>query len=302
MSAPTRPYLFYDTAVSLCGSCFRRVDAKIVFENDCVWMLKYGTFNAPTFVDEQGGYNATYSYDRHIDYGNVTGTRRHRLLSSGVFELPVGRGKRVGGGMSRFADLAIGGWQASGIFLLQTGPFLTPVIPSGNVDPSGTGSSSIYTGAQRPDRVANGNSSHRSRSAWLNSAAFTCPGGVGRGGTTGFASLQPDVNGYGNCVVGGVDPETGEHVRPIGRFGTSSVGDVIGPGTVSLSTGLSKSFLLFEGVRLRAEGSFTNILNHTNLADPNLDVTNSSFGTITQARGSDFGGNRTGQVSMRLEF
>jgi prolipoprotein diacylglyceryltransferase len=40
MTAPTRPYLFYDTAVSLCGTCFRRVDAKVVFENDSVFMLK----------------------------------------------------------------------------------------------------------------------------------------------------------------------------------------------------------------------------------------------------------------------
>lgn len=40
MSAPTRPYLFYDTAVSLCGTCYRRVDAKIVFEDDKVFMLK----------------------------------------------------------------------------------------------------------------------------------------------------------------------------------------------------------------------------------------------------------------------
>jgi len=262
----------------------------------------YGTFSAPTFVDEQGGYNATYSYDRHIDYGNVTGTRRHRFLSSGVYELPVGRGKRFGGNMNRLANLAIGGWQLSGIFLLQTGPFLTPFIPSGNVDPSGTGSSSIYTGAQRPDRIANGNNSHHTRSNWLNSGAFACPGGIGRAGTTGFASLQADANGYGNCVVGGVDPETGAHVLPIGRFGISSVGDVIGPGTVSLSNGLSKSFAITEGIRLRAEGTFTNILNHTNLADPNLDTTNSNFGTITQARGSDFGGNRTGQVSVKIEF
>lgn len=40
MSAATRPYLFYDTAVSLCSKCFRRSDAKIVFENDRVYMLK----------------------------------------------------------------------------------------------------------------------------------------------------------------------------------------------------------------------------------------------------------------------
>ncbi len=40
MTAPTRPYLFYDTAVSLCATCFRRVDAKIVFEDNHVYMLK----------------------------------------------------------------------------------------------------------------------------------------------------------------------------------------------------------------------------------------------------------------------
>ncbi len=36
----TRDYLYYDTAVSICTTCYRRVDAKIVFENDRVYMLK----------------------------------------------------------------------------------------------------------------------------------------------------------------------------------------------------------------------------------------------------------------------
>ena len=80
------------------------------------------------------------------------------------------------------------------------------------------------------------------------------------------------------------------------------MGDLHGPGTVSLSSGLSKNFAITEGVRLRAEGTFTNVLNHTNLADPQLDLTQPNFGQITQARGSDFGGNRTGQISLRLEF
>jgi uncharacterized radical SAM superfamily Fe-S cluster-containing enzyme len=35
-----RPYLFYDVAVSICSTCFRRVDAKIVFQDDRVFMLK----------------------------------------------------------------------------------------------------------------------------------------------------------------------------------------------------------------------------------------------------------------------
>ncbi len=40
MSAAVRPYLFYDTAVSICSTCYKRVDAKIVFEDTNVYMLK----------------------------------------------------------------------------------------------------------------------------------------------------------------------------------------------------------------------------------------------------------------------
>jgi hypothetical protein len=38
--AKNRPYLYYDTAVSICTTCYRRVDAKIVFEDGKVFMLK----------------------------------------------------------------------------------------------------------------------------------------------------------------------------------------------------------------------------------------------------------------------
>lgn len=40
MTERIRPYLFYDVAISICSRCYRRVDAKIVFEDDKVWMLK----------------------------------------------------------------------------------------------------------------------------------------------------------------------------------------------------------------------------------------------------------------------
>jgi uncharacterized radical SAM superfamily Fe-S cluster-containing enzyme len=35
-----RPYLFYDVAVSICSTCFRKVEGKIVFEAGNVYMLK----------------------------------------------------------------------------------------------------------------------------------------------------------------------------------------------------------------------------------------------------------------------
>src|SRR3954470_18911026 len=37
---PERPYTYYDFTLSLCPVCLRRIDAKIVFENNLVFMLK----------------------------------------------------------------------------------------------------------------------------------------------------------------------------------------------------------------------------------------------------------------------
>ncbi len=37
---PERPYIYYDFTLSICSTCLRRVDAKIVFEDDKVYMLK----------------------------------------------------------------------------------------------------------------------------------------------------------------------------------------------------------------------------------------------------------------------
>jgi hypothetical protein len=75
------------------------------------------------------------------------------------------------------------------------------------------------------------------------------------------------------------------------------VGNAEGPGTFNLNAGLSKSFKLVSGVSLKAEGTFTDVLNHTILSEPgNMNLSSASFGQITS------GSARTGQVSMRLEF
>lgn len=36
----TRPYLFYDVAVSICSTCYQKVEGKIVFQDGAVYMLK----------------------------------------------------------------------------------------------------------------------------------------------------------------------------------------------------------------------------------------------------------------------
>jgi uncharacterized radical SAM superfamily Fe-S cluster-containing enzyme len=38
--AKTRPYLFYDVAISICSTCYRKVEAKTVFQDGSVYLLK----------------------------------------------------------------------------------------------------------------------------------------------------------------------------------------------------------------------------------------------------------------------
>ena len=41
MTDRVRPYLFYDVAVSICSTCYQKVEAKIVFEDGKVFLLKH---------------------------------------------------------------------------------------------------------------------------------------------------------------------------------------------------------------------------------------------------------------------
>jgi hypothetical protein len=266
-----------------------RLQHGLTFQSTYTWSKNLadnlGT-QASGFVGENGNY-ASDIHNLKLDYGNVYGTRRQRWITTSLYELPLGRGRSFGANMNRAADAIIGGWQLSNIFVLQTGPFMTAYIPGGAADPSGTGSGILYALNQRPDRVS-GQSvvpANRTRAQWLNPNAFACPTNSG----------PPYTVARNACGVG-------VSSAPIGRFGNESVGDIVGPGTVNWSAGLSKRIEITSNLHLRAEGTFTNVLNHTNLNDPNMNITSPTFGMIQTNRGSDFGGARTGQVSMKLEF
>jgi hypothetical protein len=210
--------------------------------------------------------------------------------------------------MSRAADALVGGWRLSSILTVQTGPYETPYFPDGQGDPSGTGSgldgsfgngTGSFDGGHRnqhPDQLAgiSVNPSGRNRFNWTNSAAFACPGDstwtVGNPCTTGA--------GFNPLTLAPLSANP----LPIGRFGNSQVGSVEGPGLFNLSGGISKSFTITERLKVKTEGTFTNVLNHTNLSDPNMNLSSSSFGLISSSISSDFGGARTGQISVRAEF
>ena len=236
------------------------------------------------FAGETGGGRASDLYDRHAEYGNVYGSRRNRWITNLVYDLPFGHGRTFGSNTNHFVNALIGGWQLNSMFLWQGGPWITPYFNGG--DPSGTGSGNIVGTTQDPDRIATGVPANQNRNEWIEPGAFVCPG-------------QPISASFPTCSIG-VRP--GIDAPPLGRFGNSGVGILEGPGTVNLNAGLAKYFQITERVRLRFEGSFTNALNHVNLADPVTNIVSPTFGQITSARGSDFGGNRVGQIGARLDF
>lgn len=276
----------------------------LTFDSNYTWAKNLADNQGPNntgFAGETGGARAEWGHDRRIDFGNVYGTRRSRWNTTLVYSLPFGHGQRFGAHMNRAEDLIAGGWQVSSIFLWETGPYLSPYFPGGNLDPSGTGSGlnnnfqgGSYPGrAQHPDQVASGRAPNANRFDWVNKAAYVCPGQEGT-----WQWGEP-------CNVGGTKKDTNGNVvgiAPIGRFGNAQVGSLEGPGTVNWSAGLFKTFVIYGNLRLRAEGTFTNVLNHLNLGDPNLNIASPEYGQITQARGSGFGSARSGQVSMQLEF
>jgi hypothetical protein len=69
-----------------------------------------------------------------------------------------------------------------------------------------------------------------------------------------------------------------------------------------MAAGLAKNFHLTERMRLRFEGTFTNLLNHPNFAQPPTNVTSPSFGVVQSVETAENSGNRTGQLGLRTEF
>jgi hypothetical protein len=222
--------------------------------------------DAPSGFASEVAYGLAVSnrFDLPANRGNVAGTPRHRFQLNGIYQLPFGAGRRFlsGGG---WTNAVLGGWDASTVTLLQTGPWLTPTI-SPTLDQSNTDILNRGT-ILRPDCVGNPVPQDRTNSAYFNITAFApTPEGAGR---------------LGNCGVGILE----------------------GPGTIAVSAGLGKTFVLTERLKLRFESTFTNVLNHTNYAAPAVNISNpQTFGVLESGQTSANAGPRTGQFALRLDF
>ena len=254
---------------SMQAEVTHRLSHGLTFQSDYSWTKSLSDVqgDAPTSFATEVFYGLAVSDRFHVnaDRGNVEGTPRQRLLVTGTYELPFGQG-RAWNSNNRFLNAVVGGWNLNTISLLQTGPWLTPTM-SPSSDTSGVGISQRGTIA-RPDRVPGVSTtpSHRSAANYFNVNAFTTN-------------------------------------TPLGQTGNAAVGSLEGPGTVAVAAGMAKVFSLSEGVHMRFESTFTNIINRANFAIPATNISNAStFGVLTSVQTSNNAGNRTGQVALRIDF
>lgn len=140
-----------------------------------------------TDVDEIGGVEAgtviENAFDRNRERADAQYTPRHRFVSTIIWEMPVGKGKRFLN--DHRAGLVLGGWQVSGSYIAQTGEYLTPSFAG--VDPSNT-----QTVGGIPDRIGDGNlpSGQRTIDRWFDVSAFAVPpANSGRFGNSGRGIL-----------------------------------------------------------------------------------------------------------------
>jgi Carboxypeptidase regulatory-like domain len=278
-SASNTPYRNWFTLLSTENSGFANYQAVQVEANHRMGKGLFFQANytmAKNLSDAQGdapsGFTSEVAYglavsnrfDLRADRGNVEGTPRHRFQLNGIYQIPVGTGRRWLSNAG-WQNLLIGGWEASTVTLLQTGPWLTPTI-SPTLDQSNTDIANRGT-LLRPDCVADPIPAHRTAADYFNLNAFAAtPAGAGRTGNCGVGILQ-------------------------------------GPGAIAVSAGLGKSFALGERLKLRFESTFTNVLNHTNYAPPAVDISNpQTFGALQSNQTSANAGPRTGQLALRLDF
>ena len=130
-------------------------------------------------LDDTSGINnigglSGFIQDPHnirADKGPASFDQTHRLVGSGFWELPVGKGKRWSAGP---ANWVVGGWHIGGIYTLTSGRTYT-VYPFGFFGASDfTGSN--FTGRYRADLVGNPNSGFtQGYSEYFNTSAFAAP-------------------------------------------------------------------------------------------------------------------------------
>jgi hypothetical protein len=245
----------------------KRFSKGLQFLASYVWSHALADGNTPlsgdTAILDQTNYSSSYT--------SASWDIRHSFTTAFTYELPFGKGKQFGGGMSRAADVVLGGWQMNGILTMRTGDAYTM---------SGTSCHGVWSKCM-PDYVAgysgSGNAAPaggRTPNEWFNTANYTVAfsnqaAGIATGGNVGLQTLT-------------------------------------GPPTRTLDFSTFKNFRITERFNAQFRAEAINIFNYPIFNNPDASLGdakafggNGNFGVITS---SVAGTERHLQLSLRLVF
>jgi hypothetical protein len=119
-------------------------------------------------VAAQSAYSYNQYAQRLYNYGPAFFDVRHNFVFSGVYELPVGRGRTYGGSWRPWVNAILGGWNISSILQFRSGFPMTVTTTNDN-------SFQNPRGGQKPDLVGNPKPADQSIERWVDRSAFRQP-------------------------------------------------------------------------------------------------------------------------------
>jgi hypothetical protein len=207
---------------------------------------------------------------RRCDRGDADWDVRHTFTSAAVYQLPFGKGKRLGPS-SGLAGVLVSGWEISGLGTSRTGrPFNISVNRSAADLPNGVASTAGDSAPpQRPDYVGGPlYPATRTPDQWLNLAAFRAPAR--------------------------------------GTWGNLGRNAARGPGLWQVDIAAGKRTALTERTGLEFRAEMFNLFNRAQYGLPNANISQAAqFGRITSVVNgtpTGAGGPRQIQLMLRLEF
>jgi hypothetical protein len=187
-------------------------------------------------------------FDLNRDYTTDGFVSRHRFVAYGIYDLPVGRGKTYGSGLSKWVDAIIGGWQTTFNMFAKSGLSYTPYWTCDDCDPVFPGN--IAGGST--DAVGDFNFPNF-RPNVVSSQLYT--------GNSGSGATIWNINAFAPPSVG---------ATLFSNPGVPRRGLLQGPGAWGVNFGVHKNFQLTERVIASLGADVDNIFNHPLLA-PDLN-------------------------------
>ena len=212
--------------------------------------------------DNSNGNNTAVQDINNVaaDYGVSNYNRPFNNVTSLVYQLPFGRGRRMLGSAPRIVDALAGGWDINSIVNARSGEPVTltytpdaqhQVVPVISV---------LGRNAYRPNVSGSPVLSNRTPQKYLNSSNVSVP-----------AYYAP--------------------------FGNSSRNSFRGYAYYTTDLGLSKSFAIIESTRVLFRSEAFNLFNHSNFTAPDGNISNSTFGVITNTYPA-----RVLQFALKVQF